>query len=343
MTGVGPEGDPEANRETDTARLRWRDPAWRAEVDAWILDQVARLGRRLIGPVDQPRIRPWSTALTVPTDRGRLWFKAGGPGSGYEAALLDALTGWSVPHVLLPVASEPARGWLLLPDGGSLLRDGLDGGPGLEDWLRILPEYAELQRAVAPRADDLVARGVPDLRPAGLPGRFEALVEDPAMELPAGDRARLRGLRPDVVRMAAELDAFGVGASVQHDDLHDGNVFVGRDGDRIFDWGDASVAHPFGTLLVTFRSIASRGLGDGDAERRDRALDRLRDAYLEPWTVDRPRSELAAAVPIAMRLAIVGRAASWHRALTGVPSADRGEWSGHPAGWLMELFEPSLV
>lgn len=330
-------------RETETARRRWLDPAWRATVDAWILDQVARLGRRLTGPIEQPRIRPWSTALTIPTDAGRLWFKAGGPGNGYEGALLDALLEWCVSHVLLPLASEPSRGWLLLPDGGPLLRDGLDGGPGLEAWLRILPEYAELQRALEARVDDLVRRGVPDLRPDRLPGRFEALVEDPALGLPAADRARLRSLRPDVAGMATELGAFGIAPSLQHDDLHDGNVFVGPDGDRIFDWGDASVSHPFGTLLVTFRSIASRGLGDGNRRKRDVALDRLRDAYLEPWTADHPRAQLVAAVPLAMRLAIIGRAASWHRALTGVAAADRGEWAGHPGGWLMELFEPSLV
>lgn len=336
-------GQFEADRETRTARRRWRDRAWRAEVDAWIFDQVAQLGRRVTAPIEQPRIRPWSTALTIPTDAGRLWFKAGGPGNGYEAALLDALAEWSVPHVLLPLASEPSRGWLLLPDGGPLLRDGLHGDPGVEAWLRILPEYAELQRTLAPRADELVHRGVPDVRPAVVPARFESLIEDPTLDLSRGDRARLRDVLPDVTRIAAELDELGIAPSLQHDDLHDGNVFVGPDGDRIFDWGDASVAHPFGTLLVTFRSITSRGLGDGDTTRRDRDLDRLRDAYLEPWTAAHTRAGLAAAVPLAVRLAIIGRAASWHRALTGVPPADRGEWAGHPGGWLMELFEPSLV
>ena len=72
---------------------------------------------------------------------------------------------------------------------------------------------------------------------------------------------------------------------MQHDDLHAGNVLPaahGVGGDRFFDWGDAAVAHPFGTLLVTLRSMAATlGLRPDDA-----ALRRVRDAYLDAWGVE---------------------------------------------------------
>jgi hypothetical protein len=45
----------------------------------------------------------------------------------------------------------------------------------------------------------------------------------------------------------------------------------------------------------------------------------MRDAYLEPWTGDYDRADLADAVRFATRLAKVGRALSWRRALIGVP------------------------
>jgi hypothetical protein len=99
------------------------------------------------------------------------------------------------------------------------------------------------------------------------------------------------------------------------------------------------VSHPFGTLLVTFRSIAAHGPGGGADEPR--ALIRLRDAYLEPWTDVHSRASLNAAVPLAMRVAIVGRALSWKCALAGIPERDHGQWSGNVGGWLMELFEPT--
>jgi hypothetical protein len=331
----------EAARQTETARARWLEPAWRTAALVWVDEQLARRGRVVTGTVEQPHVRPWSTALSVPTRDGLVWFKAGGPGNRYEAALLDALARWRTPNILEPIAVDVDRGWLLLPDGGTRLRETLDGGPGVDAWLRILPEWAELQLELAPRAGELVALGVPDLRPKKLPGRMADLLADRTVDIPPDDRRRLEDVLPSVVIWSDELAAVGVAPSLQHDDLHDGNVFVGPHGHRFFDWGDASVSHPFGTLLVTFRSIASRGLGTADEQVR--AFARLQDAYLEPWTAWHSRAELAAAAPLAMRLAIIGRALSWHRALAGIPPHDYGEWSGNVGGWLMELFEPDQV
>ena len=331
----------EAARQTETARARWLDPAWRMTALGWVEEQLARRGLAIAGAVEQPHVRPWSTALSVPTGDGLVWFKAGGPGNRYEAVLLDALARWRAPNILEPIAVDTDRGWLLLPDGGTRLRETLDGGPGVDAWLRVLPEWAELQLELLPRASELVALGVPDLRSQELPGRLADLLADPTVELPPDDRRRLEDALPTVQTWCDDLEAVGVAPSLQHEDLHDGNVFVGPHGDRMFDWGDASVSHPFGTLLVTFRSIASRGLGAAD--ERARALTRLQDAYLEPWTAGHSRAELAAAAALAMRLAIIGRALSWHRALAGIPPHDHGEWSGNVGGWLMELFEPDLV
>ena len=331
----------EASRQTETARTRWLDPTWRTTVLDWVEERLRDQGISITGAVAQPHLRPWSTVLSVPTDAGLVWFKAGGPGNRYEAGLLDALTRWRMPGILEPLAVDVERGWLLLPDGGTRLRETLDGGPGLDAWLRILPEWATLQRELAPRADQLVALGVPDFRPPNLPIVLADLLEDPTVALPPGDEARLRVALPMVTTWCDELTATGIASSLQHDDLHDGNVFVGPAGNRFFDWGDASVANPFGTLLVTLRSIASRGLGD--AETQARSLARLQDAYVEPWTATHTRTVLDAAVPLATRHAIIGRAMSWHRALAGIPPHDHGEWSARVGGWLMDLFEENLV
>ena len=80
----------------------------------------------------------------------------------------------------------------------------------------------------------------------------------------------------------------GVTGSLQHDDLHDANVFVADGRHRFFDWGDASVAHPFLSLLVPLR-VAADALG---VPNGDRVLLRLRDAYLEPWSAYGSPAEL---------------------------------------------------
>jgi len=108
---------------------------------------------------------------------------------------------------------------------------------------------------------------------------------------------------PHFEQMCAALAEDGLHETIQHDDLHDGQVFV-RDGRYIvFDWGDSCVSHPFHSLTVNLRAIAWRlDLEPGGAELR-----RLRDIYLEPFG---RRTEIA---DIAYRVGTVARAIAWHR------------------------------
>ena len=251
----------------------WSSEQWQLRARSWVDAQLSRAGRRVTGLVE-PRVRPWSLVWRVPTDDGPVWFKANNPGTVHEAVLIAALAELTPDRVLTPIAVDPARGWSLLPDGGESLRDVLARDPDLAHWERALPGYAALQLASASRADELVALGVPDQRPEVLAGLFVELLDDHEALLIGAEgglgaemHERLRAEVPSYAQRCRRLADLGIPATVQHDDLHDGNVFAGDAGYRYFDWGDASVAHPFGTLLVTLRSIGhARKLAADDVQ-----------------------------------------------------------------------------
>jgi hypothetical protein len=291
----------------------WLDGDWRRAAHGWIGRQV-----EVTGPITQPHVRPWSTTMRVPTSAGVLWFKANGPGTVYEAGLL-AVLGRLVPDsVPVPVAVDAARGWSLSPDGGSPLTP----PPDLAHWEALLPRYAELQRTVAGHVGELLDLGVPDLRPERMPGHLAELIQDDERV------GRYAG-------WCAELAAAGIPPSIQHDDLHDANVFRHGGGYRIVDWGDSGVAHPFGTLLITLRVLAKRL----DLPAGDPLLNRLRDAYLEPWTGEHDRPALRHAADLAVRVALVGRVLAWQRALLDADDAARAEYGPATDGWLDALFD----
>lgn len=318
-------------------RSNWLDPAWEAEAGRWVLERLASLGQPVAGPVERVRTRPWSVQLRAPTRTGTVWFKANIPGAAYEAALVSALAGWAPEAVLAPLAVDPDRGWMLSPDGGATLREAQAGAPDPGAWEEMLVSYAELQRTVAANAADLAAVGVPDARPGDLPTRLTMLLDDPqvAADLGGERRRALYALVPAYADWCAELAADGIPATIQHDDLHDGNVFAQDGRYRFFDWADSSVAHPFGSLLVTMRVAGLLFKLDPGAPE----LARLRDAYLEPWTADRDRGGLLRSAFLATRVAIVGRALSWQRALAGAETPVDADDRTAVAEWLAELLE----
>ncbi|MET8525317.1 aminoglycoside phosphotransferase family protein [Micromonospora sp. NPDC005172] len=317
----------------------WSTDEWQEQARSWVDEQLASAGRRAGGPVE-PRVRPWSLVWRVPTDDGPVWFKANNSGTTHEAVLIATLASLTPERVLTPIGVDRQRGWSLLPDGGDSLRDVLGRDPDLRHWERALPGYAALQLATAPHVDELVALGVPDHRPEVLAGLLADLLDDSGSlrvgaegGLAVETYERLRAEVPAYARRCRRLADFGIGATVQHDDLHDGNVFASDAGYRYFDWGDASVAHPFGTLLVTLRSIRYATALSAD----DASLVRLRDAYLEAWTDRYDRRTLVEAADLAMNLGAVSRSLSWRRALDTTDPA-RAEYAEAVPGWLAELF-----
>ncbi|MFI6782176.1 aminoglycoside phosphotransferase family protein [Micromonospora sp. NPDC050276] len=320
----------------------WSSQQWQVRARSWVDAQLSRAGRRVTGLVE-PRLRPWSLVWRVPTDDGPVWFKANNPGTVHEAVLVASLAQLTPDRVLTPIAVDPTQGWSLLPDGGESLRDVLGRDPDLRHWERALPGYAALQLASASRADELIAQGVPDQRPEVLAGLFAGLLDDHESLLIGAEGGlspetyeRLRAEVPSYAQRCRRLADIGIPATVQHDDLHDGNVFAGEAGYRYFDWGDASVAHPFGTLLVTLRSIGHvKKLAADDTQ-----LVRLRDAYLEAWTDRYDRRTLVEAADLAISLGPVGRSLSWRRALDTAEES-RAEYADAVPGWLGELFAAS--
>ena len=240
---------------------------------AWIDAHVERTGA-----VEEVRVRPWATVLRAPTADGPVWMKLARAGTAFEVPLYGLLAREVPERVLTPIAADEERAWLLLPDGGPTIGDG-DADP--EAVIAALVEYGRLQRALAPHAEEMLALGVHDMRPAIMPARFqEALAA-------AGHPAAVAALEPAVGEWCEQLAASPLAASLDHNDLHPWNILAGP---RYYDWGDAVVAHPFAAMLVP--------LGYLQHVHGDAVLARARDAYLDGlWCARRARRHARARLP----------------------------------------------
>jgi hypothetical protein len=236
------------------------------------------------GEIEQPHLRPWATVLRVPTPDGTAWFKASREAFAFEAGLLEVL-GPLAPDLLPEVlAWQAGTGWLLLADAGARAREQPIA------WAPLLRRYAELQLAAVPSLDRLLELGVPDRR-------------SPAADirglLPALQPATAAALEPrlaEVEALATALDGEGLAPTIDHGDLHDGNVFSSGGQPRILDWGDACIAHPFLTLSVEMDPGA-------------------RADYLEPFGAVASQAEIDRALDAVLGLRMLARAVNVARVL----------------------------
>lgn len=293
-------------------------------------------------------MRAWSTVVAVPTDEGRVWFKAPSRVTAHEIPLYPLLVDAGPELVLHPLGTDIERSWILLPDSGTSLMHALSGDAIYERLLTFLPRYAQLQRAMTAHVPAMLAMGVPDMRPEVLPGRFdEALTVTMSLAGERGDRGdmeeltRVATLRPRFEAWCDLLSASPVGPSIDHSDLHANNMLLpeGPDGLAwIYDWGDSVVAHPFSTLLVAIRSLMDELRATPDDPR----LARVRDVYLEPFTDGATRRELEALADAACWTSIITRALNWiHVFELGLPM--NPDWETAPITWMKTFLNISWL
>jgi hypothetical protein len=280
------------------ASVHWASPEFLAEMRAFVEGAV--------GPVEleQSKLRGWSTVLTARNDHGLFWAKQNCSLQAFEAALLDEL-GAVVPDRVVPLtAVDRDRGLLLMPDMGAvfaLLHDDL----GV--WCDVARQWAQLQREVLPYVDRLAAAGVGTLLPTDaeemLAERVPALnalpVDDPR-RLADDEAAAITGAA-DRVREAVEVVAgLGLPTTLDHNDLHGGNVF----------------------------GIVQHVLG---CEPDDPRLWQVAEAWIEVWDDVAPATALRAALPHAMRLARLVRHEGWLRVTPPMTADELAEWGSAAA------------
>jgi hypothetical protein len=310
--------------------LLWEEPEWQARARAWIRSSLDQNELELTGVIEQPHIRPWSTVMTVPTERGIYFFKASASAFAHETALTAYLARFRPELFPDLLAVDVDSHWMIMRDAGRPIRHTIRGEKTVEPWREVMPHYVNLQKDLASRVDELLSLGMMDRRLQKLPAMFENLIADEASilldteedSLTTEEYHRLKQAVPEFERMCQRLADFGIPETIHHDDFHDANIFK-RDGKLTFtDWGESAVTHPFFTLVVMMRSVDNSFGVDYSPE-----ADFVRDMYLEHWTLYGSLDELRSIVKLAQHIGYVNRALTWKMVIDQLPEAMRTEYA----------------
>jgi hypothetical protein len=295
------------------APVAWDEPGWLEEATAWIDRHVERTG-----DVDVVLSRAWSAVARVPTNDGEAWFKEDPPSLAFEPSLTAALSRRCPDLLPEVIAFEGSR--LLTRDAGRRLRAQLDEGLPAPAWEELLAQYAQLQIDLAPDTEEAIALGTLDARPE--------LLEQLSAELPGHER------RQAAVRQAVDGLGRMIPETVVHTEAHDGNLFIHDGRVRLLDWAEAVVSHAFVGPVLPLQFAAERvGAAPGSPE-----IERLRDAYLEPFTQFGRPAALRSAFEHGYLLGTLVRALCWNAVLVHHDLAVAAELGNPVAAWL-EVFD----
>jgi hypothetical protein len=332
--------------DLDGAADRWMSPKLFDEAYRWIERQLAAKGH-IVDSVTRAQVRPWGLVLRVDSAGKTFWFKANAEGGAHEPALMRWLHEQVPGQVPATVAADPERRWSLAEDAGQALAVHDDESPvSFAVWKDVLTNYATLQRRVETAVRDAPAGSLLWLGPAEAPPALAALLDDDQRLLVGDERGLTRdehtalwALLPEYTRWCEELAASGIPLTIQHDDLSAANVCQAMNGYTIIDWADAHVAVPFGSLIFPLRTFREEHALPADHPD----VMALADVYLAAWTDSLDLVTLRRLMDLAVRVAVVGKALSWSRALKGLDRARLNAYYASPeARWLRKLLHSSL-
>lgn len=317
---------------TNNSQFIWHDSDWRKQAHNWIRSQAAHNSFQLTGEIEQPHIYHWSTVMSVPTNEGTLFFKATAPETIQEIALTQKLAGWYPEDMPELIAVDIALGWMLMRDGGEQLRASIRPTKDIKPWEPVIRRYAELQIGLAGHIDEILALGIPDHRLAALPPFYSQLLADEESLLIGQEKGltpdefrQLQNLKPRFEQICVELADFGIPASLNHGDFHDGNVLIKDGRITFFDWGDADVTHPFVSLRTFFVSIEIALELDDYAFTPEMAS--LLDHYLEPFQKFASKDDLHKAYALSKPVASIVKTLAWHQSITQMDDSMREEYA----------------
>jgi aminoglycoside/choline kinase family phosphotransferase len=325
-------------------QLYWYNPDWQKRAHEWIRKQAEGNSIHITGEIEQNHAYAWSTVMRVPTSDGTLFFKATAGETLFEIALTQKLADWFPDCMPELVATDIENGWMLMRDGGEQLRASIRPTKDIKPWEAVIGRYSEVQIGLVDHVKQILSLGIPDHRLAILPSLYAELLKDEASlmidqekGLTSSEFKEVKEKLPRFQELCTKLAAFGIPETLNNGDFHDGNILLKDGRITFFDWGDATVTHPFVSLRTFFVSIEISLDLEENAFTPEMAA--LLDHYLEPWQKFASKDDLLTAYQLSKPVAAIVKTLLWHATISQLDGALRNEYA-----WIVpELWREFLM
>ncbi|AYC28508.1 aminoglycoside phosphotransferase family protein [Paenisporosarcina cavernae] len=265
-------------------------------------------------------------------ETGHFFAKMVSEAASFEADVTHYLAKQFPTETVDVIAIHPEFSWMIFRE---LPGEPLRANQTQAAYKGMIQAYARLQQHAIPHVDQLLELGVIDRRIPVLKqeinDHLEALCDT---GLSFEEKAQVMALKTELLSMCDELNG-QLPDTLDHGDLHSGNCFVHEATYRFFDWGDASITHPFLSVRVFWNSLGELLEEDTD-EKWMAKIREFRPLYLNMWAEFGNEETLRRQLLLAEQVGCVYRALSWHLYITPFRE-DKADSFGKPAQWLQLL------
>ncbi|YAF95434.1 MAG: aminoglycoside phosphotransferase family protein [Nodularia sp. CChRGM 3473] len=317
-------------------RVPWAKIGWFEKVVSWINSQIYSRNMNVIAPIEQVKSQTRSCLLKVTTTSGNIYFKATFGIFYNEPAITNLLSEFYSKNLPDLIVIETQQHWMLMTEfGGKHLGKITD----ITQWEEALSLFAKMQIQAVAQINKLLDIGCPNRGIERLVSQVEPLLADTSTLLvpPNNPRfleseiKRLSFLAPELIAMCYELAMCGIPQTLIHGDFHCENVIVTDENFIYFDWSDAAISHPFFDVILFLQDITHQLPDVTDVQVR------LRNAYLEPWTVYMPIEQLISVFEKAQPIAALYYAVVSYEVTQNLEASHRWEMEEAVSYWLKIL------
>jgi hypothetical protein len=305
----------------------WYHRGWYDAAVVWIDRALAEAGRSRVSLPVLERAWSLSAVLRASTDDGReVWFKATCEGFHEEPVLTAAVAAVLPEHTPDVIAVDAGRAWMLMEP---LPSTDIDDDEVRRRASEIGAMWADAQLTSLAHLPALTAAGLPyrgvEETLTGFERAVHAVDDDPDLA------ATARSLVGWCGEVARELWSSGLPDTLNHGDLHLGNIAWSPDRLVIYDWTDACRTHPY----LDAQHLAASIVATVGAE----AAGEFWSAYQARWRGAFPDSDLTRVRELAVVVNDVFQVVTYDQIARAQPQVSRWELGGQVGRLLRRLEE----
>jgi len=249
----------------------------------WAQEFLERTGYSLEGEPQLIHDLPWSKVFCFHTAYGQIYLKIPAEVFAHESVLFNFLSKEGILHIPKIISYNPSLKCFLMKDAGNPLRENLKKNFDLLLTSHTLRTYANIQVICIDYVDQLLNVGVNDWRLAKLPSLYNTFITNHTLFESEGlnydEIKQLENLSGTFQILCERLSALGIPETLEQGDFHDNNILVRDQEVTISDFGDASISHPFFSIISFLDSLQR----NHSFNKQDPNYIILRNCYLQKW------------------------------------------------------------